>query len=57
LLYCIFQFTLVLPGELAEAGLIKPVIDRTISLEEVPEVRRYVEEGHKKGNIIVAVAD
>jgi NADPH:quinone reductase-like Zn-dependent oxidoreductase len=41
--------------ELAEQGAIKPVIDRTYPLADIVEAHRYVDQGHKKGNVIVTV--
>lgn len=47
---------LLLLERLARSGALKPVIDRTYPLEEIVEAHRYVEEGHKRGNVIVTVA-
>ncbi|MDX8340241.1 NAD(P)-dependent alcohol dehydrogenase [Draconibacterium sp. IB214405] len=40
---------------LAEQELIKPVIDSVYPLEEMAEAHKYVEQGHKIGNVIITV--
>jgi NADPH:quinone reductase-like Zn-dependent oxidoreductase len=47
---------LLLLARLAESGELRPVIDRSYPLEEIVAAHRYVEEGHKRGNVIVTVA-
>ena len=46
---------MALIAELAAAGALRPVIDRSYPLERVAEAFRHVEGGHKKGTVVVTV--
>jgi len=46
---------LTILGDMMQSGKVKPVIDRTYKLSELPEAIRYLEEGHARGKVVITI--
>jgi NADPH:quinone reductase-like Zn-dependent oxidoreductase len=49
------QKDLTVLADMMQSGKMKPVIDRTYKLSEVPAAIAYLEEGHARGKVIITV--
>src|SRR5437867_902727 len=49
------QKDLTILADMMQSGKLKPVIDRTYKLAEVPQAIQYLEQGHARGKVIITV--
>ena len=46
---------LIVLGDLVEAGKLRPVIERTYQLSDAPKALSYLNEGHARGKVVIAM--
>jgi len=48
---------LIVLGELIQAGKVRPVIERTYTLNDAPEALRHLDQGHARGKLVITVGE
>jgi NADPH:quinone reductase-like Zn-dependent oxidoreductase len=48
---------LTILADLMQSGKVKPVVDKTYPLDQVPEAMQYLEQGHARGKVIITIAN
>ena len=46
---------LTILADMMQSGNVKPVFDRTYPLSQIADAIRYLEQGHARGKVIIAV--
>ncbi len=49
------QKDLTILADMMQSGKVKPVIDRSYKLSDLPEAIRYLEQGHARGKVVITV--
>jgi NADPH:quinone reductase-like Zn-dependent oxidoreductase len=42
-------------SEMIEIKKLRPIIDKIYAIEEIREAHSYVDQGHKRGNVVVQI--
>lgn len=48
---------LIMLGDLVQTGKVRPVIERTYTLNDAPEALRHFDQGHMRGKLVITVGE